>query len=668
MPTLQEISPEPQPQPAKKSSFRLLKVLKISGGLALLMASALVCLPYLLATDYAREKLVEGLSQELGTEVQIASYKIGWFSGLSLEGLVIANPPSYSRATKQNAVLRLDRIDFDLSLANLLRGRIDIEASISGLDLHVLYQPDGRSNIEDLFGRIPSGPGHRDFDDRHEQWQHQDSGESWLDRIRLDLELRDSTIEFAHMEHGLLEKVEAINVRLSKSFGFSSMRVECSADFHRPDKPNRPGRIRLLGRVSPESAEPIDLELHCQGLELERYRALLTVLLPPGQITQFAGQVRADCELHCDPEGHLAIEGLIEIERPRFGGELFAGMSIAAERWSLRPNIQALLGDDWTPVNADISRFELDLGFLQAQGQSSSGPGMEFSFQADLEALTKLGIPALAKLQDSTGKVEGRLQFENGQLAIEMDADDINGGSMHIDANLGPLTEEETPIRLTLNLQAVEAKADDIKLLSYLVPFMAGSKSAGIVNFRTLVDFEVEVEGRYNSAAHTTAIALLAALKGRGKLALRGGRFVPADELSRLFSILGRREALELRDLVSEFTLDHGQIETSLLELSSQGRRFSMRGTTSLDGEIDYLIDASDLLRGHRNGERMLSYLGAKGLQARLTGNLDAPSLAMPDLAELLRKAAGGALNQEFEEQAKKGLDRLLRKILKKKK
>ncbi len=105
-----------------------------------------------------------------------------------------------------------------------------------------------------------------------------------------------------------------------------------------------------------------------------------------------------------------------------------------------------------------------------------------------------------------------------------------------------------------------------------------------------------------------------------------------------------------------------------MLELSSKGRQFRMRGTTGLDGEIDYLIDASDLLKGHRDGERIRGYLGAKGLEARLTGNLDAPRLAMPDLAELLQRAAGGAIEQELQKQAKKRLDRLFRKILKKKK
>jgi hypothetical protein len=244
---------------------------------------------------------------------------------------------------------------------------------------------------------------------------------------------------------------------------------------------------------------------------------------------------------------------------------------------------------------------------------------------------------------------------------------DVSDGKMQIEASLEPFTENELPLHVALDLQNSELKADDINLLSYLVPILAGPRSAGMVNFNSRADLQIEFDGRYDPEQHDSLVAFLTALNGHGKLNLRGGTFMPADELTRLFSLLGKREALEIRDLSSQFSFDHGKIETSVLELNSKDRRFRMSGTTTIDGEIDYAIDASDLLRGHRDGDRVLSYLDGEGLEAALTGNLAAPSLSMPDITELLLRASGKAIDKELEQQAQKGLDKLFRKIFKKK-
>ncbi len=690
--------PELPSTPTKRRRSRLFRVLRISGSLAFLMAAGLICLPYLLTTDYVRDKLVAQLSKRLGSEVEVASYSLSWFSGLSLEGLVLANPPGYRRISGQPEALRIDRLDCDLSLPQLIRGRIDLQASLSGLNLQVVQSANGDSNLEEVVGEI-DGPeinirqSQRSFSGRR-RWRDQFPAIEELEDIRLDLEIRDSSLSFLHEDLGLLEQVQGINIRLSKSFGASSLRLECAADFHRPSRPDRPGRIDLRIDAGPKAEDPIDLELHCLGIELDRYRPIITALLPPGQITDLSGQLRGDCKLTFEPEHRLEIEGLLEVEGPRFGGDFFGGAKIAEERWSLRPNIALSLGEGWSLDSVDVSDLEADFGFLQLEGAPSAESYGTVAFKLDLEGLPDLGIDGLTGLRESRGQFTGSLGLQNqaldskfsiermrfeghaledcrgsillndGSLAIDLSEGKLNGGAVAMNVLAGLSQANGIPLEMRVDLEGATASAKDMRPLSYLVPFMASARSGGALRFTSEVDLSFELAGMIDPDKRTNLATRLSALTGRGNLMMRGGQFVPTDELSRLFVLAGRRQTVDLKDLSSSFVLDRGSIETSLLELSSAGREFTFAGSTGLDGSIDYRIDCSDLLKGHRDGERVRRYLGENILEARLSGSLEAPILLMPDLEEILTKAAENSLRRE----AQKGVDRLLEKLFKKKK
>jgi hypothetical protein len=693
----------------KRRRSRLFKVLRISGGLAFLMATGLILLPYLLTTDFVRHRVLAELSEQLGTEVQVASYSISWFGGLSLEGLVLANPPGYRRISGQSEALRVDRIDCDLSFAQLVRGRIDLQASLSGMDLQIVQSADGDSNLEDVIGevrgpKIRLKPGRRSSRGGR-RWNEDVLPFKDLEDFRLDLEVRDSSISFSHEDLGLLEKVQSINVRLSKSFGLSSLRLEGAADFHRPSRPDRPGRIDLRIDAGPSAEDPIDLELHCLGIELDRYRPIITSLLPPGDLSDLSGQLRGDLKLTCEPEHRFEIEGLLEIEGPRFGGPFFGGANIAEERWSLRPNLLLDLGEGWTLEGVDVSKLEADLGFLQVKGIEAAESLGTVAFELDLENLPDLGIRSLKGLRESRGEFTGILgleesilrdeadsgealildsrvtiermlfeghsledcrgtaRIENGELILDFDEGRLNGGSLDFEIVAGIADEDALPLSMAVNIDAARATAKDIKPLSYLVPFMAGARSGGALRFSSEVDLEFAVSGQIDRDKSTDLASRLRGLSGSGSLMMRGGQFVPTDELSRLFALAGRRQSVDLKDLSSEFTLDRGSIQTSVMELSSAGREFTLEGNTGLDGSIDYRIDVTDLLKGHRDGEKVRDYLGENILEARMSGTLEAPELAMPDLNELLAKAAENALKHE----AQKRVDKLLEKLFKKK-
>ncbi len=89
----------------------------------------------------------------------------------------------------------------------------------------------------------------------------------------------------------------------------------------------------------------------------------------------------------------------------------------------------------------------------------------------------------------------------------------------------------------------------------------------------------------------------------------------------------------------------------------------SVRGTTSLDGVLDYQLDLRGLLAGHRDGKKILKHLGAVPLEAKIAGTLTAPTLRAPQYQQILTKALESAARGA----ARGAIERGLRDLFKKK-
>jgi hypothetical protein len=140
------------------------------------------------------------------------------------------------------------------------------------------------------------------------------------------------------------------------------------------------------------------------------------------------------------------------------------------------------------------------------------------------------------------------------------------------------------------------------------------------------------------------------------------GLLQPLAGLPGMATALGEGGRLAIDDLQTEFTLRRGSLQNKLGHWTSKGRTIGLSGTTRLDGTLDHAFDFSDLLRGHRDGERVLAALGGKLPAARLDGTLTQPRLGLPDLAQVARDALKGDLGKQAGELLQRGIEDLLKK------
>ena len=87
-----------------------------------------------------------------------------------------------------------------------------------------------------------------------------------------------------------------------------------------------------------------------------------------------------------------------------------------------------------------------------------------------------------------------------------------------------------------------------------------------------------------------------------------------------------------------------------------------MSGSVGLAGALDYELDLTALLRGHRDGERVLALLSGALPPAAIQGSLDAPKLQLPAIDVVLQRALENELKQQGGGLLKKALDDLLKR------
>ncbi len=208
-------------------------------------------------------------------------------------------------------------------------------------------------------------------------------------------------------------------------------------------------------------------------------------------------------------------------------------------------------------------------------------------------------------------------------------------------------------LRLSMDTRGT-VTADAVRILRYAVPLLAGAEDGPGLDFRSAITSELHLAGPAIPGDGESVLEWLDRWKGNGRLLLENCSFTPAPALQSMFESAGKRARLELDYLDATFTISEGYVETTLMNLESKGRRYGLQGRTSLDGTIDYSVDLTGMLEGHRDGERIREILGDQPLRAILTGSLDEPELGMPDLTQLLESALQGAVQKSLKDLLKK--------------
>jgi hypothetical protein len=109
---------------------------------------------------------------------------------------------------------------------------------------------------------------------------------------------------------------------------------------------------------------------------------------------------------------------------------------------------------------------------------------------------------------------------------------------------------------------------------------------------------------------------------------------------------------------VTRALLARGETHTTASEWLAKGAKIGLSGKVALDGSLDYGIDLTALLAGHKDGERVLKALNGALPATLLQGTLDAPTLKLPALEDIAQKL----LEQQGKDLLKKGIEELFKR------
>ncbi len=671
----------------------------------------LAILPVILSMDWARQRLATELSAQLGTQVSVESHSLGWFSGLQMQGLEIANPPGFPQ---DQPLCRVKELQADCNISILFSQLLRVDSEVQGLELRVHQLADGSSNLEAL-GAKQEEEQEPEPAVEDEPAPEAEDKEQGLKFQTLDLDLKDSWIQFSHADLGVLETMEHLNLDLHM---FRKM-ITCNLSSASPN-------LQLELSHSELSDYPdtgLDqIEFATQDLQLANYQPLLTWLMGEDfPLQEMQGLVSGKLNgAYTHSNGVSILSGDLQIEKPLLAGKLDQEFRLQAERWELRPHIILQQESEGTS-KVFLDNFFMDLGFLQLQGldrKEKDAVGLQVN--VDLGQLAATNLPGTQELRGRKGQLEGEvslpldwpgwqsenmakllpeeilrqclakakvsldsyeiagLQLQNfkgdlsmrdGQLSLQTtEGGTLNGGPFNLQVQAQPFAGEDLPTQVKLSWHDGQLKGDAVEILRYVVPLFAGLDLRQPLDLQGIFDGELELRGPALKADAASWLQWGNLWEGDGEIKLRDGSFSPSQQWQGLLELAGQRGRINFNDIHSKFKIQQGSVETSLMKFNSKAASYGLRGKVTLAGALDYKASIPELLKGHRDGEHLLRYLGENSREAGISGTLDQPKLSIPKLSDLLQDAAQGALQKGIEKEVEGALEKALDKLLKRKK
>jgi len=147
------MSTSPDSKPSVPPRRRGKWLIRIAIVLALLLILPVVLAP-LLVNPVVRPKVVEALRAELTGEPQIDSISFSWFSGITIEGLRIGNPPGFS----PGVCISVDRVTMNPELLALFQGGLLLKQDfrIEKPRINVEQNAQGAVNVASLLRATPA--------------------------------------------------------------------------------------------------------------------------------------------------------------------------------------------------------------------------------------------------------------------------------------------------------------------------------------------------------------------------------------------------------------------------------------------------------------------------------------------------------------------------------
>lgn len=687
------MSTEPRPAsvPAPRRRRRWLRRLLVA---LLLLIPLLLALPYAVALGPVRAYLERAASERAGASCRIGALDFSWRHGLTATGVELGNPAGFPG---ERPSLRVRELNLDRTSSPTL----GVTVRVDGLEVFVEQRADGSTNLQRLGGAATPAttpvPGH----------EGTPPAKAASTSLAFDVAVQNGRVE-VRREGVLLDVADRLAVTVKHAHGASRTDVEVDADL-------RAGPTHL--EVAHEQADgSLRGALRTPGLQLAAWQPLLATFLP-GQVTALAGTAVGDLTFERRADGSLTTAGTLAIDAPMLAGPLVGGLQLGGAKWTLTPAVAVRDGSGASGL--DLRRAVIDLGWLQLRGRDAStaarvacdydldvaalaafdpdgtwlpavmrGSGARLTGQVELPAADlPTDAAALAKVLTATATFTlPRLLadgFEFAAVGVTADVRDgrchlttadatrLDGGPLSLVATFDLTRPDTVPTEASLRWQGGSLHGGSAQLLRYAMPLLTGLGAAKDA-LTGSCDLELRLSGPALRRDNEGWIAWLDEWRGDGKLGLRDAAFAPVPALQGLLAPLGPLNTaiaglgdggrLRLETFATPFSFASGIVRTTAGEWLSKGRRIGLSGNVGFDGALDYQLDLTALLRGHRDGDKVLELLSGALPPAALQGSLTAPKLALPALDAVLQRAAEAALKQKGGDLLKRAFEDLLKK------
>ncbi|MDF1552400.1 MAG: AsmA family protein [Deferrisomatales bacterium] len=607
---------------------RLLRwaLLALLGGV-LLLGLLLAALPSLLSSDTARQRLEREATRALGRPVQVDTLELAWTGRFLLGGVRVADDPAFAT----DPLLSLHQLAIQIDPAGLLRQRVKLSLGLTGLDLNLVRDPGGRTNLEALLEPLgappPPGPGKPA---EHAAAPRESTPELTLPFREVDLTVR----------------VEQVNLRVTDhSQGRTAALRDLSLhlDVHPPEYAIA---AEVRGGLWADGDELGPLHLTAAAEHL---------LAPGGALDPGKALLTAAAEV---PGGSLSARGKLGVE-PEAGGEPAAGMTAT---------VALDLGKLWAAARPflppDLAGSEIE-GRLKLDLQGSGDPADAVAFNV---GLTGDGLRAGGAILDgrrvgpvdmsvqhrgsyraSRGVLEidaGRIDLQRGtHLAWRGQVAEVGSPAPQANVEVGPVTldlaelhrlaQPFLPSDLTLAWRGSDPPRLRLERLAATGPLVADPATDQQLELRGLV---LEMPGA-DLADGATSVELRGARLQLDALSTRLRSGFPAD--------LALKASLDLAalDLAGAEPLTLRNLSLSPLELVARELRPATAGKLPLAGhfELSQHLAAGGVSRGSETAITALRQRLATRAVVSEQGQLQLSVEAFGVQADELHHTTGGA-------------------------
>ncbi len=682
----------PRPPLPPKPRRRLLRLIVI-GFCALLLLVLMT--PYALSLGFLRSRVLTEINTDLRGKCEIEDVSFSWFSGLSVTGLRIENPPGFE--SKHSAVT-MASLTADVSIASLLFGTFLAGAEIVGLEINIDQKADGTTNLQELLpapeDQQPETPG-----EPAPEEPGSGSKSSGADGVGFNVKLRDCTVTIRR-EGKVLESLTDFACEARSTADSSDIHIDASGKL-------KAGDLTVNVHVDP-SAGTTDAQLITHGLDLQNWWPIVDAFMP-AQITALSGKVNGDVTATIRGENSVELSGNLTIDGPRVAGPIVQDMDLRAKQWKITPAL-AIGGNAASDI--DASKFVVDLEWLHLNGKPSTKPGhITLAYDLDVSRVAEFGGPIPEMLKgtgsmlagvitlpstelpaDAAGWIEAlitnadlsakslevggfklsdiglNIKMQDGALTLKTsETTKLDGGALLADISIDLKNLVRMPMHASLKWTGGKLTGGATESLRYVVPLFAGL-DAGAAQIVGDVNLHVSFNGPAMMQDGQSLLEWLDTWSGKGSVGLSNTTFAPCKQLQGLLAPLGPltkgfvpvgdKGQLKVDNFAAPFEFVKGVVSSKSAEWSAAGQKIGLAGNIGFDGKIDYSLDFSALLRGHKDGQKVLKALNGQLPPASLVGSVDDPKLGLPKFGHIAIKL----IEQQGKNLLQKGLNRLFRK------